>query len=228
MYVQYAHNESFSNDLNIDFYRLRIEKFPVLNGIQTNAETLVKYIRPRLNQLVDTYYSDFKPYNIFYDGPLWQSENPLGAVLKLDIWGPDNAAVVFSLVKPNGWRFSTVNAPATGAHPVSGHREFFISKDQKDGKYYFVIKGMDMMSTGIAGMGFPIGSAIAFRQADMLWKSLREKVIQLINSNGGSASSDITWSERIPWKFVYYKYKNLLERTYGKGAGSMENSSFFD
>ena len=55
-----------------------------------------------------------------------------------------------------------------------------------------------------------------------------EKIINFINSNGGSAKTDMTYSERIEWRYVYYQYKNLLEQTFGKGAGSAENSSFFD
>jgi hypothetical protein len=226
MYVQYAHNESYSNDLNVDFYRLRIDKFPTLNGTVMNSETLAKYIRLHMNDLVDTTYCDFYPYTEVIDGLIWRGNDPRGAVLKLDVRGPDNAAVVVSLSKPNGWRFSTITTPNTGVHPVSGHREWFVAKDSVTQKYYFVIKGMDMMSSGVAGLGFPIFGEIGFGQADKLWKSMREKVIQFINSNGGSATPDITYSERVEWRFVYHQYKNLLEETFGKGTGSAENSSF--
>ena len=57
---------------------------------------------------------------------------------------------------------------------------------------------------------------------------MRSKIIKLINTNGGNASEDITYSERVEWRFVYYSYKNLLEATFGKGAGSAGNSPFFD
>ncbi|MGA9293548.1 MAG: hypothetical protein WBV81_13175 [Ignavibacteriaceae bacterium] len=228
MYVQYAHNESYSNDLNTDFYRLRIHKYPLLNGIQMNAESLIKYIRLNINSLIDTDYCDFSPYDASIDAPVWESDNPKGAVLKLDIKGPDNASVVVSLSKPNGWRFTTVHTPATGAHPVSGNREFFIGKDSKTGGTYFIIKGLDMMSSGVAGLGLPWFGSWGFGQGDALWKSMRTKVIQLINTNGGEASEDITYSERVEWRFVYYSYKNSLEDVFGKGAGSTANSPFFD
>ena len=227
MYVQYAHNESYSNDLNVDFYRLRIDKFPTLHGVTQNAQSLVKYIRLNINSLVDTSYCDWHPYSLSIDKPIWLSENALGAVLRQDIKGPDNAAVVVSLSKPNGWRFSTVTTPGTGKHPVSGHREFFIGKDPVTGGTYFIIKGLDMMSTGIAGLGLPLAGRWGFGQGDALWKSMREKIILFINSNGGMARSDITYSERIEWRHVYHSYRNLLADTFGKGAGSAQNSSFF-
>jgi len=80
----------------------------------------------------------------------------------------------------------------------------------------------------VAGLGLPIAGEWGFGQADALWKSLREKIINFINSNGGSAKTDATYSERVEWRYVYYRYKNLLADTFGKGAGSAENSSFFD
>ncbi|MBD0377347.1 MAG: hypothetical protein ICV51_17180, partial [Flavisolibacter sp.] len=227
MSVQYVHNESYSNDLNIDFYRLRIDKYPTVNGVQLNAQSMIKYIRLNINKLVDTSYCDFNPLNSTIDLPIWLSDDPTGAVLKLDIKGPDNASVVVSFAQPHGWRFTTVTTPDTGRHPVSGHREFFIAKDPATGGTYFVIKGLDMMSTGLAGLGFPIGGWWGFRQADFLWKSMREKVMAFINLNGGRARQDITYSERIEWRYVYYRYKNLLEETFGKGAGSAERSPFF-
>jgi hypothetical protein len=226
MHVQYAHNESYSNDLNVDFYRLRIGKFPSLNGLMFNTASLLKYIRINLNNLIDTSYADFSPYEPAIDKSVWESDNPTNAVLKIDVKGPDNASVVVSLSKPNGWRFSTVHTAITGTHPVSGHREFFIAKDDSNGNTYFVIKGLDMASSGVAGLGLPVFGEYGYEQADALWKSLREKIIRFINANGGLAYSDLTYSERVEWRFVYYEYKNLLENTFGKGAGSAENSSF--
>ncbi len=227
MQIQYAHNESYSNDLNVDFYRLRIDKFPTLNGVTLNSQSLIKYIRLNINSLVDTTYCDWQPYNLTIDKPIWNSDNPVGAVLRQDIKGPDNACVVVSLSKPSGWRFTTVTTPDTGRHPVSGHREFFIGKDSVTGATYFIIKGLDMMSTGVAGLGLPFAGSWGFGQGDALWKSMREKVIRFINSNGGIAKTDITYSERVEWRHVYHSYKNLLANTFGKGAGSAEKSSFF-
>jgi type VI secretion system Hcp family effector len=228
MHVQYAHNESWSNDLNIDFYSLRINRYPSLGGVVMDAQSLIKYIRVHINQLVDTSYCDFNPYSPG-DTVLWNSDNPLGAVMKLDIKGPDNASVVVSWAGRKGWQFSTIYAPDTGKHPVSGHREFYIiSAPSGGGDPFFAIKGLDMMSTGVAGLGLPIFGEWGFGQADALWKSMRSKIIKFINSNGGSAKEDMTYSERVEWRFVYRDYKHLLEETFGKGAGSAANSSFFD
>ncbi len=228
MYVQYAHDESYSGDLNTDFYRVRIDAFPTLGGVLTTPETLIKYIRLHINDLIDTDISDFSPYDAAVDGPVWNSDNPLEAVMKIDIAGPDNASVAVTSFNPRGWRFSTVHTPDTGTHPVSGHRDFFIGRDSKNRKFYFVVKGLDMSSTGVAGLGFPIGGEYGFGKADELWVSLQDKLIAFINANGGSAAKGGRYSERIDWRLVYYRYKNALEDVFGPGAGSPENSSFFD
>ncbi len=229
MYVQYAHNQSYSGDLNTDFYSVRILQYPTINGVQMNAQSLIRFIRLNINVFVDTSYCDFQPYNAAIDAPLWKSDNPLGAVLKLDIKGPDNAAVVVSWVGKYGWQFSTIYAPDTGKHPVSGQREFYIINKPSDGKApMFAIKGLDAMSTGVAGLGFPILGAWGFAQGDALWKSMQARVLYFINKYGGKAIKDETYSERVEWRFVYRQYKNVLEQTFGKGAGSAENSSFFN
>jgi hypothetical protein len=229
MKVQYAHDESYSNDLNTDWYRVKIEKFPTLNGQELTPEGLIKYIRLNINTLINTSYAEFYPYESSIDSPQWNSDNPRKSVIGIDIGGPDNASVVVSAAIPTGWIFSTIITPNTGHHPVSGHRDFYIfkSKDLED-VHYFDIKGLDMVSTGVAGAGFPIGGSVGYYVADKLWKSMQDGVVDFINSSGGKASKGLAYSERVEWRFVYHRYKYDLAKVFGKGAGSPEGSSFFD
>lgn len=46
--------------------------------------------------------------------------------------------------------------------------------------------------------------------------------------NGGEAEKEARISERVEWRYVYHRYRQSLERVFGKGAGSSRNSPFFD
>ncbi len=224
MRIQYAHNESYSNDLNIDLYPVRIDRFPTHRGTPMTPAMLIKHIRLNINSLLDTSLSKFAPYSAA-DAAQWVTDNPVGAVIRIDI-PVDNGAVVVSSATPTGWTFTTVDAPATGTHPVSGHRTFFIGN--RGGVHYFVVKGLDMTSSGIAGLGLPVGGEYGYSQAHKLWSSLQKGVTDFINSSGGAAKAEKRYSQRIEWRFVYRRYKEPLERVFGKGAGSARNSPFFD
>jgi hypothetical protein len=187
--------------------------------------TFIKHVRMNLNSLVDTSISSFHPYSSSLDARSWASDKPTGTVLKIHIW-PDNAAVVVSSATPTGWTFTTVNTPETGTHPVSGHRTFFIAN--RAGIHFFINKGLDMTSTGIAGAGLPVFGEYGYGRADKLWISLQNKLVEFINNNGGDAKKEKRYSQRIEWRFVFYRYKAALEGVFGKGAGSAEKSPFFD
>jgi len=223
MKVQYAHEASYSNELNIDMYRVRIDAFPTIDGAVATPEVLLKYVRLHINDFTDML---FTPYGSADIAP-WAGDDPLGAVIKIDIT-MDKASVVVSSTNPRGWRFSTIEAPDTGAHPVSGHRDFFVGKDARDGKYYFVNKGLDMPSTGIAGMGFPVGGSIGFWMADRLWLRVQQGVRDFVNANGGTAVARGRLSEQVDWSLAYPRWKKQLESVFGPGAGSPGSSSFFD
>ena len=62
MRIQYAHNESYSNDLNIDLYPVRIDRFPTHRGTPMTPAMLIKHIRLNINSLLDTSLSKFTPY----------------------------------------------------------------------------------------------------------------------------------------------------------------------
>ena len=203
MRVQYAHNESYSNDLNFDLYPVRINRFPSKGGTVMTPEEFLKHVRLNLNSFVDTSLSRFYPYSLA-EAALWPLDNPVGTVLKIDIF-PDNAAVVVSSASPLGWVFSTVTTPGTGTHPVSGHRNFFLA--QRDGTYYFVNKGLDMSSSGIAGLGLPIAGWYGYRKGDELWRSLQNKLTKFINANGGDARKETRISERVEWRYIYHRYR---------------------
>lgn len=175
-------------DLNLDRYEVRCATLP--SGY--TAETLQEHIRLNIRDFVDQTNTEFDPYGPA-DATKWHSGSPVGSVFNLDIIGPDNAAVVASMVEPNRFRFTTIEAPDTGSHPVSGHREFGFSTGENGLVFY--TRGADRYTHHVGGM-------IAFAGADHLWQSFQEKVAGFVNSHGGSATILPRFSERFDWPHV--------------------------
>ena len=190
-------------DLNVDFYAVRIRKMPSQGGNLMNQEQLLTHIRTNFNDFVDSGNSSFSPLEPI-DEPKWLSSDPIGAVLKIDIFGPDNAAVVASEYSTNHWRFSTVETPfaQTSSHPVSGTREWGIRPS--GGNYMFYTRGADR-ATKILETIF--GELATFPEADQLWRSLQTKVADFINRNQGEADILSPYSQRHSWGAVRTLYK---------------------
>ncbi|KQQ78773.1 hypothetical protein ASF73_04485 [Xanthomonas sp. Leaf131] len=182
-----------AGELSLDRYEVRCERLP--EG--WSAPALVEHLRLHLNDFIDTDYSTFIPYVAGVDDTTWQSASPLGAVFKIDIGGPDNAAVVASLVEPQRWRFTTVHTEWSGDHPVSGHRELGVRDDA--GTPVFYTRGADRWTGGP-------GASIGFFAADRLWKSFQRKLSAWIQANGGAASVPAPFSERLHAEVVRILY----------------------
>jgi hypothetical protein len=197
--------------LNLDRYEVRITTLP--NG--HTAASLFDYFRKNINEFVDTRNSEFIPYDAS-DAALWASDAPFGAVMKIDIAGPDNAAVVTSLVEPARWRFTTVTTPWSGEHPVSGHREFGYRVEGDTTIFY--TRGSDRATDGMAEF-------IVFGGADHLWTSFQTKLVAWVGANGGAATAPTRFSERF--------HPQVVQILYGEGqalglssARALSNDSF--
>ena len=191
--IQVQKIEDASGDLNIDRYDVRVDTLPTIDGAQLDAPGLLQRIRLNLNDFVDSTYATFSPYVPGTDDAMWASGS-IGAVYKIDMLGPDNASVVASIIEDSRWRFSTVHAPDTGDHPVSGHREFgFRNGDQ--GELLFYTRGADRTT------GFPetLAEPAVFAAQDRLWKSFQRKVADFVNANGGSATVVDPFVKHINW-----------------------------
>lgn len=197
-------NNAYSTVVNMDYFPITIDKLPP--GV--TAEQLLNHIRTNINSFVDTNYSYFEPYhwNGINDTDLWGSSNPLGAVIGIDIKGPDNGSVVVTKYSSNGWTFSTIYDPTYLSHPVSGHRDFGFTKNT-NGSYTFYTRGVDRL-TSWDGEFFQKFGNIPFSQADNLWKSLQNKISEYVNSKGGSASVNTPQIKRPDWQTV----KDVIDR----------------
>jgi hypothetical protein len=190
-------------ELNTDFYAVKIPKLPSKGGVLMTAESLLEDIRLRFNEFVDTSYSEFTPLDPV-DAPIWLSASPLGAVIKIDIKGPDNAAVVVAEMDARHWRFCTVETPLlkTGSHPVSGTREFGMRSGPEG--LFFYTKGADRPTEILETI---FSDVATFPGADKLWRSLQDKVATFVNANGGQAQIVTPYSKRNPWGAVVTLYR---------------------
>jgi hypothetical protein len=122
------------------------------------------------------------------------SDNPVGAVLHIDIPKLDGAVVV-SKADKHSWVFSTVRTERSGMHPISGNRQFGVRKEASEHILY--TRGVDRASLLVTDMW----SSATFAGGKSLWLSLQQRVAAWINENGGNASvsepedGQFSWAE---------------------------------
>lgn len=178
--------------LNLDKYEVNCSRLP--NGY--SAAQVVELLRKTINNFLDTDNTEFLPYDAT-DATLIASANPVPAVWKLDIVGPDNAAVVIAQSTSNYFRVCTVETPDTGSHPVSGTREWGYSGN--DGAYVFYTRAADRATYGVM-------ETVVWAGADHLWRSMQTKLTDWINANGGAATIGGVVSERFHPEVVRILY----------------------
>ncbi len=193
--------ESAAGDLNLDFYKVDIVRFP--DG--WDAPRLLEYFITNINSFVDTGNTEFKPYDPS-DTQRLASADKVGTAFELDIVGPDDAAVVISARQQVRWgefyAVTTIEAPNTGSHPVSGHRQF--GYYQTANGWVFYTRGADRSTAPLPGTEW-----IIWQGAEALWQSFQAKMVAFINGNGGEASARTPFSERFNATAVRLTYGNF-------------------
>ncbi|RAV27404.1 hypothetical protein [Sinomicrobium soli] len=201
-------NDAYSTVVNMDYFPVTVNELPVVNGQRQTPEQFLNHIRTNINSFVDTEYSEFEPYQ--WPGldeiTLWNSSNPLGAVIGIDIKGPDNGSVIVSDYDTDKWTFSTIFDPKYGEHPVSGNRDFGYTQNS-NGSYTFYTRGVDRLTdaggTALHNVSeFFTGESFPFSQADALWESFQSKIDNFVKSNGGSSSVNTPQIHRPDWQQV--------------------------
>lgn len=212
---------------NCDYFPVHITRLPSVNNQPFGIQDLLDYFRKNINSFVNTSIATFEPYNdpnLVNDHVLWNSPNPVSALLHLNM--KNDGTVMVSDYKSDPvesyFTVSTVKSWMDGNHPVSGNRQWGIKEDPVNGGYTFYTSAVDRITTTY----FDYMNAIAellpgvnsgFDDADMLWRSLQQKMVEFINSHGGEAklypvTPDITF--RPPWILVerYLKKGITLEQ----------------
>lgn len=192
----------------MDYFPVKVTQLPIIDGIRQTPEQFLEFIRKNINSFVDTDYAEFEPYQWYgvNDVSLWNSSNPLGAVIALDISGPDNGSVIVSDYSSTGWTFSTIYDPMYASHPVSGHRDFGFTVNG-DGSYTFYTRGVDRLTnaggTALHNISmFLTGQSYPFSQADALWTSFQSMINSFVNQNGGNSSISAQQIHRPNWQQV--------------------------
>lgn len=196
--------EARGERLNLDFYGVRLDSLPIIDGTRATPESLLVYVRRNWSAFYDHNIALFTPY-VNGDNRFSQVD-PLGAVIHIDMLmglgvgglnNPDDGTVVVSEASKSSWRFSTVWSLNDGYHPVSGTREFGI-QGNADGSYTVYTRGADRPTTWIDDML----SSVIFSKADELWRSFQRSVASFVNENGGTSTIEAASFSQYAWEEV--------------------------
>jgi hypothetical protein len=190
--------------VNLDYFSVNITSLPKNSNTNNpyTADEFFDYVRRNFNDFVND--STFEPYCKIpsmcqTETDLWNSNNPLGSIIYIDI-PADDGVVVCTEYTDKYWLFMTMNAPYTGNHPVSGTRQFGYEINS-NGSFNFFVRGVDRFySNFIENVAYGLdGFDNAFEGADELWESFQEKLNSFVNNpiNEG-ASTIVTPSKNRP------------------------------
>lgn len=205
--------------VNCDYFPIHITQLPVVNGQPWSSVDLFEHFRTNINSFIDNSIATFHPYaspaDQIDDTQMWLSPNPLSALLHLDMVNDGTVIVSGYTTSPikSELMVSTISTPLDGIHPVSGNRIWGLQEDPDNGGYVFYTTAVDRITSTVMDMGNDIMELIpglnsGFDEADALWRSLQDKMINFIEQNGGHAAKydqtpDVTF--RPPW-LVFEKF----------------------
>jgi hypothetical protein len=154
--------------------------------------------------------AEFGPHDVAIDLPVWESNNPLGAVMRFDTF-PDDMGVVAGKFSNENWIFSTIKdksrlpfVGSLGDHPVSGNRQFGFFKNP-DNKFVLFTKGADR-STGKIETAL---MQLTFFGGEILWLSFQVGLKKLVESKGGQAKILRPFSKRFEFEKVLEHFRGI-------------------
>ena len=201
-----ALSDASGTAVNLDYFSVNITELPDDPNTNTpfTADEFLDYVRRNFDDFVigstfEPYCEDVQPSICQQETDLWNSNNPLGALIYIDI-PMDDGVVVCSEYTNSYWYFMTMNAPFAGNHPVSGTRQFGYEQGF-DGSYNFFVRGVDRIDSGFAELLLS-ASGNAFFGADDLWESFQNKTRDFINNNSGNSTIVTPIKNRPDWNKV--------------------------
>ncbi|WP_374446551.1 hypothetical protein [Epilithonimonas sp.] len=181
--------------VNMDLFPVKINSLPNKPGTNQKytASEFFDFFRKNINLFAEKFEPIEDNYYNIHDKTLWNSSNPLGALVHINI-PVDDGTVICSGFSSNTWIFTTIKAPLSwsydGIHPVAGNRKFSYYTDPNDGSVTIYTRGVDRLSS-INSSDTPLINFLmestAFLGADLLWSGMQTKLSNYVNSNGGSA-----------------------------------------
>jgi len=193
-------DDAYSTVVNMDYFPIRITTMPTINGHLYTAAEFLHYMRVNLN----TFTGPGKIFNAYQangvdDRALWNSSDPRGAILALDLGGPDNGSVITSFSRSDKWTFTTIYEPKYGEHPVSGNRDFGYTPNNNGIVIY--TRGVDRLTSWDATF-FQNVAGIPFQASDNLWTLFQSRLAGFVNSHGGNATPLAPEIKRPNWDVV--------------------------
>ncbi|WP_426065372.1 hypothetical protein [Flavobacterium sp. DSP2-3-1] len=220
--IQYLEHASGAA-INLDYFPVTINTLPKnpVTGLKFTPTEFLNYVRLNINNFVDTNISRFSPTTLstgYNESQIWNSSNPLGAIIHINISQPaGDGSVICSQSDSNHWIFTTIEVPwkptnsnADGIHPVSGNREFGLIQNS-NGTYTFYTRGADRMTNGFESLAAENLTILVdpFANPDKLWNSLKTKVATFVQNNGGSSVTPTT-SQNTIWRPDWAKVRQVL------------------
>jgi len=218
--------EDASGDLlNLDLYTLRISRLPnaPATGTQFTPAGFFDYVRKNFPSLLIRYPALPGPSLVPYepaDDTKWQSNNPLGAVMKFRIdprpyaeeyppfplsgltvpeYGLVMCAEFVTSQVTGDWHWNFVTIKGTGVvgyHPVSGTRQFGLWQAGQD--FVFYIRAADRASTFLE----TAAGEVVFSGAEAYWNGFSANLLAFVKSNNGDAALWPPYSKRHDWETV--------------------------
>ena len=191
-------DEAGGKIINLDYFPVTIRTFPKnpISGDIFSPEEFLTYLRLHFNDFVNSKYAVFSPSakTGVDEQALWESAQPLGAVIHIHIPLPaGDGSVICTEYASDHWVYATLRTPwrpfstgYDGKHPVSGFRQVGFVKNS-DGSYTYYTKGVDKMTVKMQAQVAESFMKNPFRDADKLWNSLREGIYDFVTKNSGSA-----------------------------------------
>ncbi|PWN58583.1 hypothetical protein [Chryseobacterium viscerum] len=204
-------------NINMDLFPIQINSMPNKpNSTQKyTPEEFFNFFRLNLNLFAEKFTPIVDGYYGINDIALWNSSNPLGTLIHIEI-PIDDGTVICSGFGPKAWVFSTIKAPMSmaydGIHPVAGNRLFGYYISPNDNTMYIYTRGVDRVSkiaTDSPNLANYIIENSAFFGADQLWKGMQDKLSKYINARGGSAN-------KLPEKTYRPNYTKVKDYLKGK------------
>ena len=206
--------------VNLDYFPVTINTLPnnPSTGQRFTAPEFLNYIRTHMNDFVNPSITSFSPSTItgFNEAQIWNSNNPKGGVVHLNIsGGAGDGSVICSLYDSNHWIFSTIEVPYNpfvqgkdGIHPVSGSREFGFLQNS-NGSYTFYTRGADRITDALDAFVANNILTDPFQNPDALWASFKNGIYNFTQLHSGVALTPSASEDSI-YRPDWSKVKDVL------------------
>jgi hypothetical protein len=182
-------NNAGGTVVNCDYFPVKINSLPIINGIQWTAADVMDYFRRNINKFTDNSIATFHPYVdvVMDETMIWNSTNYLGAVLHLDM-AVDGSVIISDVNSGTNGAYSftatTIKSYQDQLHPVSGNRKFGIMPQGTGWTFYTtaVDRVTRKVNEKIADILSDLGVCTGFCEADNLWRAMQNKMVSFINN----------------------------------------------